>query len=193
MRHKVCDKEKQKKALEARAKKLADSGKQDHGHFLAMTYKARRKSRFKQDLDYPPGACKWCMAWGNDPDRAKHPDTACIHRPDGELQKKLKCTYQKMVNSTQPQALFKARKEVFKELREAKKAGKGKVKFSGASERVPDGERLRDMTVCERVPDTEAEASVPDEGPQEVGAGGEMEMEMDEPGEIPPDTGNPKG
>ena len=186
MRHKVCDKVKQRKTLEARAKKMDESDTHDDGYYLAMTYKARRKSRQKEDLDYPAGSCKWCIAWGNDPERARHAESVCIHRPDGEMQKKLKCTYQKMVSSTKAQDLFKARKEVFKDRREAKKADKKKVSFSGASERlpstdvcerVPNNDRLRDITVSERVPNVEAEASVPEEDQEGTDADGEMEMD----------------
>ncbi|MCP4501985.1 MAG: hypothetical protein GY822_18665, partial [Deltaproteobacteria bacterium] len=186
-RHKKCDPKKQKQGLDALKEKLAKSGKKGDGFFLALMCKARRGKREKKDLNYPSGACKWCIAWGNEAGRSMHPEYACIFRPDGELQKQLKCEFKQMLSGFKPAEIRKARSLAFKEkfrLRDEKRLADkraNETRFAGTAERVPSSdvcERVRETDVSERVRDTDAGAPEPSEDQEEAGA--EMEMEIQE-------------
>ena len=125
-----CDGNKRTKAIAAMKKKLTDTGKHTSGYTLGKIYKARKQGRTHKALNYPPGACKWCIAWGWDPKFSKHPDSVCIYIKDGPLHKKLGGTYENMYSSKLDSNFYKMRSQVFAERREKQKNHK-RVKFSG--------------------------------------------------------------
>ena len=121
---------------------ISKTGKQPVACTLSKIYKARKKGRKHSGLDYPMGACKWCIAWGWLPKDSLHSDKVCIYVPDGPLHKKVGGTYEQMYSSKLTTRFYQLRKELFEERRKAreKKGNKSKkdVRFTGEFQRVPD-------------------------------------------------------